>query len=352
VWGSFERNTGTWCPFAETAAVEAAFQRGAPSIFLPTCFNATVHFGEGGKCYQTTPAVGPKPAGYRSVLRAVPGQKVFLHWWTDAKMFRLDCPTNNQALQGSEATIPRELPSCSAAGAVWQWCDLTGPDAGNAIETNWHDYDPEDSAAIEEAYSARRESLPLCIGVTNYIIRGFNGAYAVQHNTRTNVDRLTRRITSVSHEAHSSMRSSISAADPASASASAAAEAAAQRDALAAETCALCTERFEDKPHWPVRAALARGRGAPQPLPQTPTTPTRRQVRKTICGHFFHATCLQHITTNASSSARRCPMCRHLLERDGVRPSAISTAAHEAMMPGGGYSSGGYDQQEAQYYRG
>ena len=131
---------------------------------------------------------------------------------------------------------------------MWQWCDLTGPEASNVIETNWFDFAPEDSAAIEEAYTARRDSLQLCVGVTNYIIRGFNGSYAVQHNERTNVDRLTRRITSVSHEAHSSMRSSISAADPASAAASAAAEAEAQRDVLAAETCALCTERFEDKP--------------------------------------------------------------------------------------------------------
>ena len=35
VWGSIERNTGTFCPYAETVEIEAAFARGdAPTALL------------------------------------------------------------------------------------------------------------------------------------------------------------------------------------------------------------------------------------------------------------------------------------------------------------------------------
>ena len=65
VWGSFERNTGTWCPYPDSAKIEAAYQRGDAAIFLPECFNAHVHFNRTGPHHhQTTPAVGAKPAGY------------------------------------------------------------------------------------------------------------------------------------------------------------------------------------------------------------------------------------------------------------------------------------------------
>ena len=93
IWGSFERNTGTWTPYsaAETAAIEDAFARGHQSIKLPTCFNATIHFNRfGGHHHQTTPAVGSKPEGYRSVLRGTAGMKATLHW--DGSMWRLELP--------------------------------------------------------------------------------------------------------------------------------------------------------------------------------------------------------------------------------------------------------------------
>ena len=67
-WGSFERNTGAWCPFTEQDAIEAAYQANEASIHLPACFDATVHFSE-PHCFQRTPAVGSKPSGFRSVLR-------------------------------------------------------------------------------------------------------------------------------------------------------------------------------------------------------------------------------------------------------------------------------------------
>ena len=77
VWGSFERNTGTWCPYPDPEKIEAAYARGDGSIFLPECFNATLHFdrtppqrpGHVVHHHQKTAAVGAKPAGFRSVLR-------------------------------------------------------------------------------------------------------------------------------------------------------------------------------------------------------------------------------------------------------------------------------------------
>ena len=95
IWGSFERNTGSWTPYsaAETAAIEDAFARGLQSINLPTCFNATIHFNRfGGHHHQTTPAVGSKPEGYRSVLRGKAGEKATLHWDWDRSMWRLEYP--------------------------------------------------------------------------------------------------------------------------------------------------------------------------------------------------------------------------------------------------------------------
>ena len=39
VWGSIERNTGTWSPYspAETAMIERAFNSGAATVDVPTC---------------------------------------------------------------------------------------------------------------------------------------------------------------------------------------------------------------------------------------------------------------------------------------------------------------------------
>lgn len=302
VWGSFERNTGTWCPFAESARIEAAFDAGLGSIFLSECFNATVHFRRDGEpCYQTTPAVGPKPAGYRSVLRAMPGQRVWLHWWASAAMFRLDCPTTNQPLQGIDVVIPSELPAQGEpARPVWQWCDVAGANASGALEANWHAYSDEDSATIEAAWGARRAQLDLCIGLTEYRIGRFNGSYAMQHNTRTGTERMIRRATTATVAANAAhMRPLGGEVGAAAARAALEAETAAR---VRGEVCALCTESFDAHPEWP--------------------------IRRTPCGHFFHATCLQHVFTSADLSQRKCPMCRAPLPREDVsdQPAVAETS--------------------------
>ena len=94
VWGSFERNTGTWTPYSasENANIEAAWNTEDPTIDVPTCFNAVVHFNrQGGENHhQMTPAVGSKPPGFRSVLRGTAGQRVTLYWWEDTRLWRLE----------------------------------------------------------------------------------------------------------------------------------------------------------------------------------------------------------------------------------------------------------------------
>mmetsp|Transcript_2935 Transcript_2935/g.6154 ORF Transcript_2935/g.6154 Transcript_2935/m.6154 type:complete len:81 (-) Transcript_2935:247-489(-) len=57
------------------------------------------------------------------------------------------------------------------------------------------------------------------------------------------------------------------------------------------EVCGLCTEKFSDTPSWP--------------------------VARTVCGHFFHDTCIQQIV-HESLSRRRCPICRCHLNREAT----------------------------------
>ena len=64
LWGSFERNTGMWCPYNESEQIENAFIRGDRSVSLPQCFNATVVFAQ-PHCYQRTPAIGDMNAACR-----------------------------------------------------------------------------------------------------------------------------------------------------------------------------------------------------------------------------------------------------------------------------------------------
>ena len=171
VWGSFERNTGTWTPYsaAENAAIEDAFARGDPSIDLPTCFNAVLHFNRsGGHHHQTTPAVGSKPAGYRSVLRGTPGMMATLYWWDEGstRMWRLECP--NQPGHEQQVEIFAMEQTASDPEYIWQWCDLVGSDVARAVEMNWHAYAPEHGEQIEAAW-AQRANLQLVIGLTRHI---------------------------------------------------------------------------------------------------------------------------------------------------------------------------------------
>ena len=195
IWGSFERNTGTWTPYsaAENAAIEDAFARGDPSIELQTCFNAVLHFNRsGGHHHQTTPAVGSKPAGYRSVLRGTPGMMATLYWWDEGstRMWRLECP--NEPGHEQQVEIYAMEQTASDPEYIWQWCDLVGSDVARAVEMNWHAYAPEHGEQIEAAWRADRD-LQLDIGLTHYQLGPWQGTYGSQRNLTTNVSRQVRR---------------------------------------------------------------------------------------------------------------------------------------------------------------
>lgn len=287
VWGSFERNTGTWTPYstAENQVIEAAFVSGQPSVDVPSCFNAVVHFnrnpGRNQHHHQMTPVVGSKPAGFRSVLRGSVDQRVILYWWESkytgtTAMWRLDEPPTVQHMQ--EVTIEPPADASGVPEYVWQWCDLTGSAIGNAVEMNWHSYAEEHGEAIEQAWSQRTE-LELVIGLTSYTIGGWNGIYGIQKNNATGWERQVRR-----------GRFALEQSTP---------------EAYRADSCALCTELFTDTPQWP--------------------------IRRTPCGHAFHYTCLQQIIGRGGQQ-KRCPMCRHSLAEISASGSAAVLKKQVSLM--------------------
>ncbi len=281
IWGSFERNTGTWTPYsrAENTAIEVAFARGDQMIELPTCFNAVLHFNRsGGHHHQMTPAVGSKPPGYRSVLRGTAGMKVPLYWWDDGftRMWRLEMPSH-PAQHVQEVTIEAMEETASDPEYIWQWCDLVGDELAHAVELNWHAYAPEHGEEIEAAW-AQQADLQLVIGLTGYKLSEWQGIYGTQRNLTTGCVRQVRR-----------GRFTVAATTP---------------DAYRDDSCALCTEKFADTPQWP--------------------------IRRTPCNHAFHYTCLQHILRQGNSRANRCPMCRTSLAGMSLRESSTGSALGRA----------------------
>ena len=260
IWGSFERNTGTWTPYSstESASIEAAFNNpNVPDVEVPTCFNAVVHFRrDSHHHHQMTPAVGTKPAGFRSVLRGASGQKATLHWWEETRMWRLEPPEPGAQVSVHTQEVAIEPPMEGPESFTWQWCDLVGRAAGEAREINWHPYAADQGTMIEASWAAGT-TLELSIGLTTYQIGGWQGTYGEQTNLTTNLVRQVRR-----------GRFTVLAATPTD---------------YVEESCALCTEKFADTPEWP--------------------------IRRTPCNHAFHWTCLQHLLRQRQGQLR-CPMCR------------------------------------------
>ena len=130
---------------------------------MPTCFNATVHFGKtvaggnqrGAYHHQITPAVGTKPAGFRSVLRGTNGERVTLYWWESSRLWRLEVPNDGPITHTQEVTIVP--PAGEEQAFTWQWCDLIGPAAANAREINWHPYTQDHGAEVEDAWARKAE---------------------------------------------------------------------------------------------------------------------------------------------------------------------------------------------------
>ena len=252
-WGSLEPIQGKLDIYEASPQIETAYQNGRSSIYLESCFNATVFFTE--PFHQKTPAVGGKLAGYRSVIRGTIGQTFTVYFHTDKNRWYTtptdyDTQTKDITIEEVQFNIP-----------VWQWCDLDEDKTHYARDKNWHNYSEELNSTIETAYTSHQSSINIPIGVTQYIIHSFTGTYAIQENTHTHSKKRIRRGDKPYQEV-------------------------VLPDNLQDESCALCMERFVD----------------------TPTFPTR----KTACGHTFHYTCINAYKVRETYNPV-CPMCRTAL---------------------------------------
>ena len=273
IWGSFERNRGTWTPYSadETAAIEDAFARGHQSINLPTCFNATIHFNQiGGHHHQTTPAVGSKPEGYRSVLRGKAGMKATLHH--DGSMWRLELPNFHKGheqqveiwgicstyvinfddmMQYNVSTrrgrpVRREVPADPVVDGTWEWQDTYG---------SWKAYDPSACGQIALARRAGRKGTLLYAGRGKYWV---DLSRSVQINMSTRNERPIRHraggqswrepMVEVALDSWRKVQKWLAekaAADKAAADKAAADKAAAEAEAKAAAEKAAALQRFD-----------------------------------------------------------------------------------------------------------
>lgn len=252
IWGSFERNLGTWCPYTkeECRQIEDSYRSSQQSVHLPSCFGATLHFSRDDDLhYQITPQIGAKREGFRSVHRATFGEQIFLYW--NDHFQRWEKQSGNFSHFSKTVTIDKQPIEDEF---IWQWCDLENDKYMCALEGNWHPFSQETNEIIDSAYSAKSHAT-IEIGLSKYNVGDWNGVYGVQTNLESGVRRKIRK-----------GRMKIVQPPPSE---------------YADESCAFCTDSFADTPAWPTR-----------------TTP---------CGHRFHYSCLQAFLRRGST---RCPMCR------------------------------------------
>jgi hypothetical protein len=245
-WISIDPILGEPKTYPESNLIETEFQNGKETIFLET-FCRTIHFKE--PYTQTTPRIGAKPKGIRSVVRCNLGEQVIVYLWPNSRWYS----TQPRDIKEIKYIIIQEAENIPE---TWQWCDRDYDNTKYALERNWHNFSGEISNQIEET-SKHRGSMTITIGLTPYVLSDFNGSYGIQTNSVTGMTRAIRRGISkfVGKELSENLQD---------------------------ESCALCMEDFKDTPHVPLRT--------------------------TSCNHTFHWTCLNNYKSR--ESCPRCPMCR------------------------------------------
>ena len=248
-WGSIDPIMGLAKTYPESAKIEEAFSNGEQTMSIDT-FSITVHLQQ--PFHQTTPCIGTKPKGYRSVFRGEVGQPINIYLWQNQRWYtnirsNISNPISKQVIIEEIEEIPE----------VWQWCDRESDKTKYALEGNWHNFTDEMSAEIEEKSKVPNGSLLITIGLTQYELFHFQGGYGVQRNLTTNVTRVIRR-----------GRSKFICKE--------------LEEHLKDESCALCMEDFKDTLNFPRKT--------------------------TFCDHTFHWSCLNNY--KARTSHPRCPMCR------------------------------------------
>lgn len=248
-WGSIDPIMGFSKTYPESAKIEQVFCNGEHTIFIDT-FSITVHLRE--PFHQTTPRIGSKPKGYRSVFRGEVGQSITIYLWSNSRWYTtvpsdMLNPISKQVIIEEIEEIPE----------VWQWCDRYSDNTKYALARNWHNFPDEISSEIEEKSKIPNSSLIITIGLTRYELSNFEGGYGIQKNITTNMTRAIRR-----------GRSKFVCKE--------------LEEHLQEESCCLCMEDFKDTLKFPRRT--------------------------TSCNHTFHWSCLNNY--KARTSHPRCPMCR------------------------------------------
>ena len=247
-WISIDPMLGEPKTYPETNTIEQEFQSGKDNIYLET-FCRTIHFQE--PFTQTTPRIGAKPKGIRSVVRGNLGENITVYLWPNGRWYT-KLPDCTYVPENKYVTIqePKNIPE------TWQWCDRNYDKTKYALERNWHNFSDEISTQIEDI-SKRNESISITIGLTPYILSDFQGAYGIQTNNVTGMIRAIRR-----------GRSEFVCKKLA--------------ENLKDESCAFCMEEFKDTPHIP--------------------------TKETECKHTFHWTCLNNYKSRGHNPI--CPLCR------------------------------------------
>lgn len=245
-WISIDPILGEPKTYPESSHIEQEFQCGKENIFLET-FCRTIHFQQ--PFTQTTPRVGSKPRGIRSVVRGDLGDKFTVYLWPNKRWYTTipgEYTPQKQVIIQEVENIPE----------TWQWCDREYDKTNYALERNWHNFSDELSTQIEDTCK-QSGSTTITIGLTQYILSDFQGSYGIQTNNVTGMTRAIRRGRSkfVGKELSENLQN---------------------------ESCALCMEDFKDTPHIP--------------------------IRETPCKHTFHWTCINNYTSREQNP--RCPMCR------------------------------------------
>ena len=190
IWGSIERNQGTWCPYSteESLKIEESYICNDHQVYLETCFGAIVYFSrEEDLHYQLTPQSGKKKQGFRSVHRGKLGDQITLYWNTEFS--RWDKTMNSQFCCSKVITIDQQPIEDSF---IWQWCDLENEKYENALEGNWHPFSQETSELIETAYCSENHAT-IEIGLAQYNVGDWHEVYGVQTNLESGVKRRIRK---------------------------------------------------------------------------------------------------------------------------------------------------------------
>ena len=239
-----------------------ALLNGTKSVFLgSTCFLATVHLESTGWHYQTTPPLGSKKKGFRSVAVLPVEQTHVKVYFSSRGIWTLHPTETNCAFRMVErCDVPSEI--------VWEWSTIAN--LANCRENAWISYRSDASVILEDAWNAANrlqsaQTVDIETGLAKKRVTVEPGkAFFQQRDLHTNNLRWARRSYRTKSECE---RKCI--------------ELKRRVSYLDGEVCSICTDAYRDTAEWP--------------------------VMRLSCGHSFHACCIRQCMSHETT---RCPLCR------------------------------------------